>query len=75
MNSPSRFTGRGRGMGPYLQIHNYMDISKDSIRKQNLSRNEIPRPGLRGGGRGGVPKKGRKFTINQQLKPVIGHFI
>ena len=34
-NSPSRFTGRGWGMGPDLQIRNYQDIGKISMRAQN----------------------------------------
>ena len=33
--SPSRFTGRGWGMGPDLQIRNYQDIGKISMRAQN----------------------------------------
>ena len=33
--SPSRLTGRGRGMGTDLQIQNYEDIGKTSIWVQN----------------------------------------
>ena len=34
-SSPSRFTGRGRGMGPDLPIQNYTDIGKIPIWAQN----------------------------------------
>jgi len=65
--SSLRFTEGGREGGPDLQIQNYMDIGKDSIRKQNLSRNEVPRPCLRGGGRGGVPIEGaRNFAAGMK---------
>ena len=33
--SPSRFTGRGWGMGPDLQILNYSDIGKISMLARN----------------------------------------
>ena len=36
-NSSLRFTEGGREGGPDLQIQNYLDIGKISIRKQNLS--------------------------------------
>ena len=34
-NSPSRFTGRGWGMGPDLPMQNYEDIGEDSVEAQN----------------------------------------
>ena len=39
-NTPSRFTGRGWGMGPDLPMQNYIDIGKINVAEQNLSRNE-----------------------------------
>ena len=51
-------------MGPDLPIQNYMDIGKIDVAARDLSTREVPRPGSRGGGRGGVPIKGaRNFTI------------
>ncbi len=35
LNSSLRFTEGGREGGPYLQIQNYMDIGKYSVRAQN----------------------------------------
>ena len=56
-------------MGPYLQIQNYMDIGKIDVAEQNSSTRKLPRPGLRGGGRGGVPLCGaRDFAIGTKSK-------
>ena len=61
ISSPSLFKGRGWGMGPDLPIQNYMDIGKIDVAEQNLSTREVPRPGLRGGVRGGVPIEGARI--------------
>ncbi len=63
---PSPVNGEGAGWGPDLQIQNHVVIDKMHIAERNLSRNEVPRPGLRGGGRDGVPIEGaRKFKLKQ----------
>ena len=48
-------------MGPDLPIQNYMDIGKIDGAEQNLSTREVPRLGLRGGVRGGVPLEGARI--------------
>ena len=58
---PSPVNGAGAGWGPDLQIQNYVVIDKMHIAERNLSRNKVPRPGLRGGGRGGVPIEVARF--------------
>ena len=56
-------------MGPDLPVQNYMDIGKIDVAEQNLSTREVPRPGLRGGGRGGVPLCGaRNFATGTKTK-------
>ena len=62
LNSSLRFTEGGREGGPDLQMQNYMDIDKISIRKYNFRRNEAsPAPFRGGGARGWVPIKGRRI--------------
>lgn len=48
-------------MGPYLPAQNYLDIGKISVAARNLSTRGVPRPCLRGGGRGGVPIEGARI--------------
>ena len=48
-------------MGPDLPIQNYMDIGKIDVAEQNLSTRDVPRLGLRGGVRGGVPLCGARI--------------
>ena len=72
ISSPSLFKGRGWGMGPSLPIQNYMDIGKIDVAEQNLSTREVPRPGLRGGGRGGVPLCGaRNFATEAEAQLAV----
>ena len=47
-------------MGPDLQRQNYLDIGEISVAARDLSTREVPRPGSRGGGRGGVPIGGAR---------------
>jgi hypothetical protein len=47
-------------MGPDLPAQNYPDIGKISVATRNLSTRGVPRPGSRGGGRGGVPIGGAR---------------
>ena len=56
-------------MGPDLPIQNYMDIGKIDVAARDLSTREVPRPGSRGGGRGGVPIGGaRNFAHPRKSK-------
>ena len=61
LSSPPRFTRRGWGRCPDLQMQNYLDIGKINVAEQNSSTRKVPRPGLRGGGRGGVPIEGARI--------------